>query len=270
MMAGHHKRIQVALGILFITVVGLAMWPAREPEPVYHGQRLSAWLLAGSGPDTTEAVREAGTNAIPTLLRLLRFKDCGWLVKVKELGRKQHLVRIPITHKEERRAVDQGLAALLGFRLLGPEARSAVPDLIAIGNENRPRDSRYGAMLALAAIGPAAKEAIPALSCWSTNTDPRVRSCAREALVIIATPERMVPLLINALHPREHLRPDEQQDTLMIVGAAMVLGELGPDAKPAVPALIECLHVSNLTRSDRALIVRALKRIDPATTIRLP
>jgi hypothetical protein len=271
-MAVHRKQIQVGLGILLIMVVGLAIWPARDTEPVYRGQRLSVWLLAGSGPDATAAVREAGTNAIPTLLRLLRGKDRGWLVKVKELGQMQHLVKVPITYKEERRATDQGLAALLGFKLLGSEARCAVPDLIAIGNENRSGNTRGAAILALGAIGPDAKEAIPSLSRWATNSDARVRFLTQEILNNFAMPERMVPRLISALHPPDCPWPGLKQDNQWVVPAAIRLGELGPFAKRAVPALIECLHSSDITKSDKALIVDALKRIDPAAaaTISLP
>jgi HEAT repeat protein len=67
---------------------------------------------------------------------------------------------------------------------------------------------------------------------------------------ITAEPERVVPILINALHD-----PDSQNQ----IRAVQALGQFGPDAELAVPALAEYFKTSH---SSAAL--DALKEIDPA------
>jgi hypothetical protein len=206
-----------------------------------------------------EAVRQAGTNAIPTLLRMLRARDSAWKVRLMNLVERQHIVKIPYTPAEER-----NWAGLHGFEVLGASAESAVPDLIEIGNANIFRSSRltpsFGGwdpsrcaldcpIYALAFIGPSAKEAVPSLLDWATNAGYNVRALAMKALgEIHAEPDRVVPVLINLVR-------DGQGE------AAEALAKFGPDAKLAVPALIELLNGESWHAKPYA--TNALKRIDP-------
>ncbi|HWH70015.1 MAG TPA: hypothetical protein VNT26_11565, partial [Candidatus Sulfotelmatobacter sp.] len=58
------------------------------------------------------------------------------------------------------RATSQSHAAVAGFRILGPEARPAIPALVQLLNRTNSPYASYRAALALAAIG---KEAWPPL-----------------------------------------------------------------------------------------------------------
>jgi HEAT repeat protein len=212
-------------------------------EPIYQGKRLSSWLEAYklygvAGVETwqvrveqqeaDEAVRRIGTNALPTLLRMLRAKDWALKVKLMDLVKRQHYFRIEYTPADEL-----NYRACAAFGVLGAKARSAVPALIEIARQNRSRASRWYAIQALVLVGPPAQEAIPLLSGWATNADGSVRSYAINALGRIrAEPERGLPVLINALND-----PDFQIRT----AALMALQGLGPDAKPALPVLVEYL-----------------------------
>ena len=75
------KRVHVALAVLLVAIAGATAWPIlRERGPVYQGKRLSHWLANDDGSLEAErnaqrAVVEAGTNAVPTLLRMLRHSD---------------------------------------------------------------------------------------------------------------------------------------------------------------------------------------------------
>lgn len=71
------------------------------------------------------------------------------------------------------------------LKRIGPEARSAVPALIA-AMKDKNRDVRYTAIWALAAIGPDAKAAIEPLQNTLTDKDRSFSSAAREALKKIA------------------------------------------------------------------------------------
>jgi hypothetical protein len=77
-------------------VVGLAAWPD-DPEPEYHGKKLSAWIdsfwpqpigvITGVGfsnkpRKAEEAVRHIGTNALPYLLKWLNYERPKWRIAV--------------------------------------------------------------------------------------------------------------------------------------------------------------------------------------------
>jgi hypothetical protein len=86
------KRVRIPIAIAFAVLVGVIGWQLVKPsdEPSYKGKTLSAWLRsyeyiarshsAGVAEESEldeirEAIRHIGTNAIPTLLRLVRAKD---------------------------------------------------------------------------------------------------------------------------------------------------------------------------------------------------
>src|SRR5438046_8240457 len=74
-----------------------------------------------------EAMRSLGTNAISTLLRILRAKDSALKRAAIDLAERQSYVRIPIQSVEEQKE-----KARAGFWLLGELATNAVPALIDI------------------------------------------------------------------------------------------------------------------------------------------
>jgi len=85
--SSHHtaavrKRVRIAVAVLVVFLMGTVGWcllPSPEREPIYQGRGLRAWLWeyynGGNLVGVTNAVREMGTNAIPTLLRMLRKRD---------------------------------------------------------------------------------------------------------------------------------------------------------------------------------------------------
>jgi hypothetical protein len=85
---GHSANVRKKRGIILAAVLAAVLGglplPALgqdQPELVYRGKHLSTWLEAFANPttadpvrkdpDATDAVRHIGTNAIPTLLRML-------------------------------------------------------------------------------------------------------------------------------------------------------------------------------------------------------
>jgi hypothetical protein len=190
------KRVQIALTVLLTMAAVVSAWLGlRQREPVYHGRRLSDWLtayrlhgLAGvetwqvrvEQQEADEAVRHVGTNALPTLLRMLRAQDSALKVRFIGLAARQHLIQVNYIPAEEMH-----YRACWAFGVLRAKAWSAVPALIEIAKLNLSRDSQYCALAALANIGPPAKEAIPFLLERATNADGNVGVCARNALTAI-------------------------------------------------------------------------------------
>ena len=252
------KRNALALSVLLTAVLAVTLWHGLRPqEPIYQGKRLSEWLtplpeeLRGISDgemewrQTEEAVRQAGTNAIPTLLRLLRVKDSAAKVQFMRLAQRQHWREIRYFPAEEWNS-----AAARAFKVLGAEARYAVPALVEIADRNISPASHYAAIAALGNIGPAARGAVPALLRYTTGGDSSLRWHAINSLAAIgAEPDRVVPVLIDALED-PNSRPS----------AASALGEYGTNARPAVPRLIRLLH-SQEDITDKRIYTNALKKI---------
>ncbi len=213
------RRKQVVVASLFLSAIVISgvvfFFLQSTREPVYQGKSLSVWL---KGYDNIEelfkmngaklheldkVVSQVGTNAIPTLLRLLREKNSNG-------------------HEEASNA----------FRVLGAKAKDAVPALIKIYEQNP--SARVDVLYSLGCIGPAAEGAVPWLLQRLTDTNGKERSWIVEALgQIHAQSALVVPVLINCL---------DDSNSKVRVDAALALGEYGTDAKPAVPALIDLLN----------------------------
>ena len=193
------ERVQIVLVIALVGLAGVTAWrvlqASCEKEPVYRGKPLSAWLeayrmhgMAGvetwqvrlEQQEADEAVRHAGTNALPTLLRMLRAHDSALKAALMRLAERNHFIKTKLTPAEEL-----NYRACWAFGVLRAKARNAVPALMEIATQNRYRHSRYYALTALSSIGPSAKEAIPHLLELATNADGVVRSYATNALKAI-------------------------------------------------------------------------------------
>src|SRR5258708_6052581 len=114
----------------------------------------------------------------------------------------------------------------------GAAAGSQVDVLIRQLDHRRPAVRRE-AIVRLAELGPAAGSAIPQLMGCLQDSDLLVRAhAARAACRIGLAPESVVPVLAELLQP-------QKQPVCCL--AALILGDLGPTAREAVPALRTCL-----------------------------
>src|SRR5260370_12669481 len=97
-----NKRRNLTVTLL-IAAVGFVSWLilSRPDEPVYQGKSLSYWCdhcaansFLSSDQELQEqagiAIRAIGTNAIPTLLRMLKARDSKFKLGLIQLTRKQH------------------------------------------------------------------------------------------------------------------------------------------------------------------------------------
>jgi HEAT repeat protein len=89
---------------------------------------------------------------------------------------------------------------------------------------------------------------------FAANTNIWVRYRAVVSLgAIHADPERVMPVLINALHD-----PNENIQNV----AVQSLGQFGRHAEPAVPALIAFINAPNTDVVDKMNATNVLKQID--------
>jgi hypothetical protein len=249
------KWFRILLVMLLLAVAGGIAWLAfRSPaEPVYNGKALSVWLQnfnsdVVDGREAEDAVRHIGTNAIPTLLSMLRAKDSGLKIRFIRLLARQNWIKIKVTL-----AADRNYAACSAFEVLGADAKSAVPELIQIYGQDISTESKCLTADALGYIGPLATNAIPALLRGLKTTNDPVRWNTVWALrKIHSQPELVVPELIKLLH-------DPNYRVRMIAKDA--LSNFGTNARMAIPVLIEMLDDQN--SNNRELATNALKEIDP-------
>jgi hypothetical protein len=275
-----------ALGFFALATILLVI--ARpSSEPTYKGKPLRYWLRGyrpgnfswnESTLDTAnEAVRNLGTNAIPTLLEMLQRTDSEWDVKTLKWSYKwrawvlkSHIIEVhPIPYLPGYDSVE----ALLAFRTLGGDAASAVPDFVRLLEHNPPLRCSGSVSLILGDIGPSAEEAVPALLNQLQSTNWSARGNALFALGRIRTKATVVvPRITEAL---------DDPNPYVCGSAASALEAYGREAKSSVPVLVRKLRDLGRTPKLRAsrpvpyndpreAVQRALIAIDPEVARTLP
>ena len=239
------KRRRLALSFLVLCACALSLYWCNLPhEPTYHSRTLGEWLDAAAYQDapwwpgqkaTDEAVQAMGTNAVPFLLERVahagdkpsRLKATTyrwlWRLNLKKQARSYH----------DPWGQERWAAAVRAFHALQPRASDSVQALVAIYKTRT--DERLVALDALGWLG--AKEAVPFLLEQTTNKNTAVRSKAFWALGMIRPePELVLPALMNGL---------EDPDVSVRHWAAKGLGDCGPAARQAAPALARLLDAEN-------------------------
>lgn len=249
-------KVGSAILLLGVTVfVLVALWKSAEPS--YQGQSLSRWLeqyhsALGTGTpsvEAEEAIRQIGTNALPTLIRMIRARD-SWLQEtLMKWMSKQKFVKFGLTPASKLR-----FQAQAGYQVLGAAAKAQVPQLIKILTNDSIAQVRQCTASALGGIGEEAKSAAPALLVTAKDQDDQVRNSSLWALSRIhSDPKLVLPGLIAAL---------DDSFSIARENAAIALGRYGESATSAVPALVRTIAINRAARS-------ALQQIDPEAASRL-
>src|SRR5579872_3147698 len=183
------KKWRIILTSLLVLILSGFAWLvlSRPREPVYQGKPLSYWLSGfddfckadlPSGPpaptytEAWEAIRQNGTNALPSLLRMLKKRKPDFIDRIMAVAHKQHFIRIPYFSRGGRGQ------AVCGFKALGSGASNAVPLLITMFDRDPSASSQTAVPAILASIGPSAAQAIPALLRGMRHTNEIVRNNA--------------------------------------------------------------------------------------------
>lgn len=212
------------------------------PEPACQGRKLSYWLelLYAKYPPAPghthisdyktgyAAVKKIGTNAIPTLLFMLRATNAQLKLEFHKPSESLKFVRI-----QKVSAEDMNAEAAWGLQCLGADAKMALPAIIRIYEARLSESSERWSSYALGAMGPSASQAVPALLRGATNASPQSRKNSLIALAgMHAEPELTVAALTNAFTDPD---PDVRK------WACNRFGLLGAEAwearKRALPAL---------------------------------
>lgn len=278
------KRAHLPVIILcapLVSVVAILLLH-RNHEPTYQGRTLTQWYRTwsraeGGFPekryskaDATNAIIKIGTNAFPLLLNHIR-RDPNFRASTAQ--RLIYALRLTHTPVAEWFGLStEPLNPRVIFKMLGPEARPAIPELTHLLLTSTNIDSIDVAVTCLASIGEEGFQplvaaladprrpccgqvayrlgayyqwysgtnlalAVPALAILATNTDLLLAYRSAEALgVIRLKPEITIPSLTCALrHPAFPVRH----------AAICALMRFGDKARPAIPSLTEALRDPN-------------------------
>lgn len=249
-------------GICLGFCVAGAIWWGFAREPRYEGKPLSYWAeraCVGENrappADSVVALRAIGQKGVPYMV--------GWI------GRPP-LAESPVPVQQFRRICwaiygprPSQDAVIAAFRVMGPQAKPAIPELSRLLDQRSNYRTSYFAERALAAIGPAAVpaltvglggahpqvrkvilrdlghmgtnslEAIPDIIAFTASPDRGLRGEAYAALGLIGQkPELTIPLIRAGL---------ADQDAAVRERAAMGLSGFGREASVLVPDLVNAL-----------------------------
>ena len=230
---------------MFVCLVAIDF--ARATQPTYSGKVLTYWLLLNFDGDSSsqEAIRQIGTNGIPTLIELLSIKNKNVKMVLSKLQDKTLVYYY--RHDEDPLDSQENLRKLAvnGFAILGTNGESAVPQLAKIFNEYDD-ETMLQAGRALSKVGPTG---FFVLTNVINNTNAGVRDVAIRVIAKDGggSPEVIRQLFINAL---------QDPHSLIRLHAADFLRFTDPEL--VISALIPLLDVSNYGRSqndiDKAFI----------------
>jgi len=226
-------------------------------EAKFQGRTVEEWLpgLSSPAPEAKQkaqaAIRLAGTNALPTLLRLIQSKD--------RLG----VATAPNAPAASRLRTQ----AISGFEVLGIRALAAIPrleELLLSG------DLPFPVAVALTKIGP---EGLMPLTRAMTSENDKVRSAAGAALDSLDS--RATPFVAHLL------KLCAENDKRLKIPAIKALGRIGQNPDESLPVLGKLLEDPDsevrlaavaaiggygaTAKSHVASLIRLAKSADPAT-----
>jgi HEAT repeat protein len=297
--------------VVLAVLAGVGWATLWQCEPRFEGRPLSSVLHAAyqNGPLETgnvgvaclrpgdeihwaqaeRALRNLGARGLPVLLKMATARP-----PTPGIGRRvEEMIVQTITRDPTRsmRAVTSRMEkhqiAIWGMRLLGPQARPAIPKLIRLLDDTD-REVQWTALECLAALGPEAEEAVPVLirrinASQATVSAPKAAGEADQAevgLTIQALGEigpaagAVLPLLQRVTNEfttvalirirRGSFQPfferlrDMSDYTNWTDTARQVMG-LGSNAEPAIPLLLAALQSTNAyIREDAVSAIGAL------------
>ncbi len=254
-----------------------------------EGRTLDEWLEALVGKQTSptpeqarDALKAMGDKAMPRLIDMLHARDSELKEQLELVARLQPWFNVSFGRASTKRA-----KAITAFKVLGPAAAPAIPDLQrALETRGNPKDVAE----ALTMIGP---EAVPALRESLTSDDPNVRSAALHGLdVSYHTTDAITEdflLLLNddnaivrfhaarAIHHHPNF-PDKvvpvlvarlkDESNLVRRYSVRALGAYGPAAREALPQLQEIAADRELDPRIISAAANAIQLIESETPTR--
>lgn len=171
-------------------------------------------------------------------VRINAAEELGRLASIRLADAKSALPALKAAQRDPDSGVRKAVLEAIGA--IDPEPKTYVPILIDALKKDKDATVRLSAVTALGQIGPPAKTAVAALvevqkSLVAVPLDKDVMGLRKAILdslnKIDPNPKTLVPVLVDVLK--------KDKDPTVLLAAVTALGNLGPPAKAAVPALQE-------------------------------
>jgi hypothetical protein len=254
--ANLHPFVRLEL-LLILACILFCLWAHvgcfYKCEPKYAGRYLSQWLTAyrypaRATPETVDAVRHIGTNALPCLLNWIQYVEPRWRRRLGEFwpGRPVWIKRLLLGTDFER-----AYASLNGFAILGSDGRVAIPQLERLARYPKSGDNRELALYALGSIG---QDGLVVLTsalahCSSTNR------CHRERLLVAIADAHHLGTDITLAVPEILRCMGDSDEPSAISAKELLLTRTKADPERLVRAVAANLEHVNLTGQVAALEV---------------
>jgi HEAT repeat protein len=262
----------IAVVVLLGAIAVAAFMALRPREPVYQGNSLKAWLRAmefrpGWGESVQsaqarETVVNAGSNAVPHLVRIIHQKGSGLNPGYKKFYY-QHTARWPLGLKRLL-PVPLGYPYQLQMNAAGALAQIGRPTNVVLLELTALLHHEYLPLreVAVQALAKLSNEAIPSLRLSLKDRYPGVQLAAANSLwKVRGELTESIPVLVELLG-------DTTNSFDFRWRAAQVLGDMGPKAQPAVQALTRALKdPENFVRFN---VARALGSIGSGAQSAIP
>jgi HEAT repeat protein len=254
-----------SLGSTYTARLGV-MLKDRDPKV----RRAAADALQCIGPSAYAAVPQL-INALKDEDVQVRWKAAVALSTIGPLAKDAVPALIEATKDKQVKVRTHAINALGNIGLYAKKAVPVLADVVLEPDGDiEVKDGsrvRLVALIALGNIGPAAEQALPALRKLLQTADLQSKGFALRSLAKIAPHDEA---LVNLL--KENLK---HKDVRMQCTAADGLGELGADARAAVPDLLKALEADYAGTAEHAkrfhaAILNALGEIGPAAKEAVP
>lgn len=227
----------ILAGLTVLVLVTCLVFLLRPKEPSYQGTNLTEWLirrwnglLDGSGDDGSgAALKHIGTNAVPTLLKMVEAPR----------GKKSHVGiyvgsgRNAVRTNSLSPAVQRELA-WVGFATLGTNAAPAIPKLLRLAR-HRDASVRNAALSCLKPVHPDKKQALDTVIAGLRDADALVELTAAK-FVHDRYPEEMARLGVCA----QVTRLTRSRDAEVRKKSLQCLGSLEPNRDEFLAVLNTC------------------------------
>lgn len=218
--------------------------PPEKEDPAKSLPRLIELLKKSEDPatraDAAMALAEFGPlakEAVPDLMEMLTSGDEDQRLNAAiTLGKIGKAAVGPVIEALKAKDNDVRFYALWALGWIGAEGKDAGPLVLKLLGD-KDAGVRRKAAFALGRVGASPEEAVPALIKTFDDKDHDVQRAAGEAVAKYG--KKAVPLLIAALNNKKTRRQ-----------AAVSLGEIGSEAKEAIPALKKALLESEKDKED--------------------
>jgi hypothetical protein len=203
----------------------LSVWLVQYGTNHWAEGRWSAGRKCDLDAQAENAIRQIGTNAIPTCLRIIGTRDSPLLRLVSLLPERW----LPSFYRPS--TPEYQFQGAYGLIALGVDAKPAVPALISLLNDSH-GEVRYAAVFALDELGSLAEDALPSMvKCLKPDEFHSIR----------LEPERAIPVLVRLLDESENQPHCERIRSNAMSG----LRQFRALAKPAIPTLLRLLNDAN-------------------------